>query len=250
MNETRQFLRIEENRQLTHKSWKIVLSGCVIDNPVDGQFVNIAVPGKYLRRPISVHWYDKTNARLELIYDVAGEGTEILSQMKSGEQLDVLVGLGNGFSIPENVSRPVILGGGIGVAPLYQLSVHLKEEGVKPIVIFGYNTKHDIIPGYEILQEFGIPVFIATVDGSEGTKGFVTDVISRNNILYDYFYACGPTPMLRAVSTLPSPGQLSLECRMGCGFGVCVCCSLETKTGNRRICKEGPVFFKDDLIWK
>lgn len=250
MNNIRQSLKIEENRQLTYKSWKMILSGCSVKNPVPGQFVNIEIPGKYLRRPISVHWYSISESRLQIIYDTVGEGTRSLAEMKPGDCLDVLVGLGNGFSIPDNINRPVILGGGIGVAPLSQLAVALKEAGKKPVVIFCYNTKNDVIPGLNIPEELGIPIHIATVDGSEGIKGFFSDVIDKENLQFDYFYACGPTPMLKAVSNLPVPGQISMECRMGCGFGACMCCSLETKNGARRICKDGPVFLKEDVIWK
>lgn len=249
MKNISQRLLIEENRQLTHKTWKLTLSGCDVKFPRPGNFVNIAVPGKYLRRPISVHWYSQEERILTLVYDVAGEGTSILSKMIAGEYLDVLVDLGNGFSIPEEISCPILIGGGIGVAPLSQLAVELKKKGKFPIVVFCYNTHEDIIPDLGLANE-GIDVEIATVDGSAGIKGYFSDVISAKNINFDYFYACGPLPMLRAVSSLPTKGEISMECRMGCGFGACMCCSLETRQGAKRICKEGPVFFKDDLIWK
>lgn len=245
-----QKLRVEENRQLTYKTWLMRLSGYYVENPTAGQFVNVAIPGKYLRRPISVHQHFNKEGELFLLYDVAGEGTRELSQIKPGITLDILVGLGNGFSIPNNIEHPLLLGGGIGSAPLYQLALDLVYAGKKPVVVFGFNTKEDVIPGLEGLINEGITTYFVTVDGSLGDKGFVTDVIRERNIKYDYFYACGPMPMLKALSGLPGEGELSLECRMGCGFGACVCCSLETKNGVKRICKEGPVFKKDEVIWK
>ena len=243
-------VRIEENRQLNHKTWLLRLSGYNPENPIAGQFVEISIPGKFLRRPISVHRYYKDSKDLYLMYDVVGEGTRILSIMRPGENLNLLESLGNGFSIPDNISNPVLLGGGIGVAPLYQLALDLVYAGKKPVVILGFNTKEDLIEEMLELRLDGIPVYVATVDGSYGTKGFVTDVITDKNIYYDYFYACGPLPMLKSVSTLPKDGELSLESRMGCGFGICMCCSIETKDGTKRICKEGPVFRKEELIWK
>lgn len=241
---------IEENLQLTDRTWFIRLKGDVTDISSPGQFVNIAIPGKYLRRPISVSRYFTRERGLHLLYNIAGEGTRILSQMSPGQSLDILVGLGNGFSIPENIKHPLILGGGIGAAPLLQLGYDLMRNGIKPQVVIGYNTAKDSFGIEKELQEMGIPTYIATVDGSEGTKGFVTDVITEKNLVFDYFYACGPMPMLKAISNLPTEGELSLECRMGCGFGACMCCTLETRQGAKRICKEGPVFKKSELIWK
>lgn len=243
-------LTIIANTRLTTKTRLLRLKGDISDITVPGQFVNISIPGKYLRRPISVHRYFSNEGNLELLYDVAGEGTKKLSEMTPGMTLDVLVGLGNGFSIPEDIHNPVLLGGGIGCAPLFQLAIDLVYAGKKPNVILGFNSTNDCPSIVWDLAKQGIPVHIATIDGSEGTKGFVTDVFREKNINFDYFYACGPMPMLRAVSSLPTDGELSLESRMGCGFGICMCCSLETKNGAKRICKEGPVFKKEDLIWK
>ena len=245
-----QNLTVIENRPLTGKTWKISLRGdnSAITKP--GQFVNIAIPGKYLRRPISVHSYERTNNLLVLLYDVVGEGTRMLSEIEPGQTLNILMGLGNGFSIPDYISHPILLGGGIGCAPLFQLALDLIMNGKKPVLVLGFNTKEDIVEDMNILKSMGIPILYATIDGTFGTKGFVTDVIKENNLVFDYFYACGPLPMLLAVSSLPCPGELSLESRMGCGFGACMCCSIETKNGSRRICKEGPVFMKDDIIWK
>ncbi|MCH5223988.1 MAG: dihydroorotate dehydrogenase electron transfer subunit [Muribaculaceae bacterium] len=250
MKSIRQTLTIKENRQVTDKTWYMRLAGDVSAITAPGQFVNLQIPGKYLRRPISVHQAIAGAKEISILYDVAGEGTEILTKLGEGRKLDVLVGLGNGFSIPEEIEHPLLLGGGIGCAPLLQLGIDLLMAGKKPVAIFGFNTKKDIIPIYKRMSEIGIPSYIATVDGSAGTKGFVTDAIAEKNIQYDYFYGCGPTPMLKALCELPTPGQLSLECRMGCGFGVCMCCSLETAGGVKRICKDGPVFDKEDLIWK
>lgn len=241
---------IEENKQLSPHTWFIRLKGDVTELSSPGQFVNIAIPGKYLRRPISVSRYFNREKGLHLLYNVVGEGTEILSQMKPGNHLDILVGLGNGFSIPENILRPLLLGGGIGAAPLLQLAYDLMANGVKPQVVVGYNTAKDSYGIEKDLRDMGIVTYVATIDGTLGTKGFVTDVIEEKALKFDYFYACGPMPMLKALSQLPTEGQLSLECRMGCGFGACMCCSLETTKGPKRICKEGPVFKKSELIWK
>lgn len=250
MKDIHKIFKIVENQQVSSRTWKIRLRGDVSIFHASGQFVNIEIPGKYLRRPISVNRYLSREDNLELLYNIAGEGTELLSNMKEGEALDLLVGLGNGFSIPPEIQNPLLLGGGIGSAPLYQLALDLVENGKKPQVILGYNTKDESWGMENELRELGITSYVVTVDGSYGYKGFVTDVISEKKINFDYFYACGPTPMLKALSSLNSEGELSLECRMGCGFGACMCCSIETRSGNKRICKDGPVFKKSDLIWK
>lgn len=260
MKEIRKKLLIEENRQLSSRTWFLKLHGDLhseiekveSDNNSDraGQFVNIEIPGKYLRRPISVNRIFTQQKELHLLYNIAGEGTKILSSLPIGTEVDVLIGLGNGFSIPPEITNPLLLGGGIGAAPLFQLAYNLVENGKKPTVVLGYNSKDESWGMEQQLREIGIATYVATLDGSEGTKGFVTDVIAEKELKYDYFYACGPMPMLRALSELPVEGELSLECRMGCGFGACVCCSIETVNGNKRICKEGPVFKKSELIWK
>ena len=250
MRDIRKNFKIEENRPVSSRTWLLKLRGDVSDITTAGQFVNIAIPGKYLRRPISVNRFFPDENELHLLYNIAGEGTEILSRINPGEELDILSGLGNGFSIPDDISNPILLGGGIGAAPLLQLAYDLVYQGKHPSVVIGYNTKDESWGMEEELIETGISCFIATLDGSKGVKGFVTDAIKQHDIKFDYFYACGPMPMLRSLSTLPSSGELSLECRMGCGFGACMCCSLETKNGHKRICKEGPVFKKEELIWK
>lgn len=250
MRDIRKSFIIEENKQVSDRTWFLRLRGDVSELSAPGQFVNIAVPGKYLRRPISVNRYFTREKGLHLLYNVAGEGTEILSRLKPGRELDLLVGLGNGFSLPEDVKHPILLGGGIGAAPLLQLGYDLIANGVKPQAVIGYNTARDSFGIEKELRDMGIVTYIATVDGSTGVKGFVTDVIEEKKLAFDYFYACGPMPMLKALSALPCEGELSLECRMGCGFGACMCCSLETVKGPKRICKEGPVFKKSELVWK
>lgn len=250
MDDIRRNFIIEENRQLSSRTWLLRLKGDVKEISAPGQFVNLAIPGKYLRRPISINRYFPKEQTLHLLYNIAGEGTEILSQLKPGNELDILVGLGNGFSIPSDIRCPLLLGGGIGAAPLHQLAYDLISNGKMPQVILGYNTSEESWGIERELSEIGVPAYVATIDGSLGIKGFVTDVIREKNIQFDYFYACGPLPMLKALSSLPVDGELSLECRMGCGFGACMCCSLETNNGNKRICKDGPVFKKNELIWK
>lgn len=250
MKDIRKLLKIEENRAVSSRTWLIRLKGDISSITDAGQFVNISIPGKYLRRPISVSRYFSKEKELVLLYNIAGEGTEILSRMKPGEELDVLVGLGHGFEIPGHIRHPLLLGGGIGAAPLAQLAFQLVENGVMPQVVIGYNTAEESWGLEKELQDVGIASFVATIDGSKGIKGFVTDVIREKDLKFDYYYACGPMPMLKALKDLPGEGQLSLECRMGCGFGACMCCSIETKDGSKRICKDGPVFKNSELIWK
>lgn len=250
MRDIHKIFTIEENRQLTAKTWFIRLKGDVSEMNAPGMFVDIAIPGKFLRRPISVSRYFTREKGLYLLYNVVGGGTEILSKMKQGQELDILVGLGNGFSLPDDICHPILLGGGIGAAPLLQLAYDLMSNGRRAQVVLGYNTAKDSWGMEKELREMGIPTYVATLDGSAGVKGYVTDVIEQKKLKFDYFYACGPLPMLKAVCDLPTEGEVSLECRMGCGFGACMCCSIETKKGPRRICKEGPVFKKCELIWK
>lgn len=239
---------VVSNERLTHKTWRMRLSGDTGEITCAGQFVNLLIEGKYLRRPISVSDYKE--GELTLLYDVVGAGTKEMSEMAPGTAINTLTGLGNGFSEGYPTERPVLLGGGIGCAPLLNLARKLQARGVKPTVILGFNTSADVAMK-EDFKEIGIDAIICTVDGSEGVKGFVTDAIVALPFSPDYFYACGPTPMLRAVCTsLDFPGEVSLESRMGCGFGACVCCSIETKDSAKRICKDGPVFSKDELIWK
>lgn len=240
--------KVVSNVRLSAKTMRMVLEGDTQYITCAGQFVNVAVEGKFLRRPISVCDYDEKT--ITLLYDVVGEGTKAMSLMEEGTVLDLLTGLGNGFSEDEPTQHPVLLGGGIGCAPLYNLAKKLIARGVEPVVILGFNSEADVV-AEDMFRELGIATYVATVDGSCGTKGFVTDVIREESVQGDYFYACGPMPMLRAVCNgLEWSGEVSLDERMACGFGVCMCCSIETKSGVKRICKEGPVFRKEDLIWK
>lgn len=240
--------RIVSNRRLAVKTWEMVLEGDTSDLTRPGQFVNIKIEGKFLRRPISV--CDWSEGRLLLLYDVVGDGTEEMSRMEPGKRLNILSGLGNGFNMETSGERPLLVGGGIGVAPLLGLARRLREEGKKPLAVLGFNTADDIVMK-TMLEAHGIETIVSTADGTEGVKGFVTDAILGGNLAYDYFYACGPLPMLRALcEKLDGPGELSLDERMACGFGICMCCVLETKSGPKGICKAGPVFPKDELIWK
>lgn len=244
----RNIYKVVSNEQLTAKSWLMVLEGDTQYVTRAGEFVNIALEGKFLRRPISVCDYDEKT--ITLLYDVVGEGTKAMSRIKAGEELDLLTGLGNGFSEERECRRPALLGGGVGCAPLYNLAKKFLARGVKPVVILGFNSEKDVVSA-DMFEAIGVELYIATVDGSVGTKGFVTDVIREQGLECDYFYACGPMPMLKALCKgVEWPGEVSLDERMACGFGVCMCCSVETKSGNKRICKEGPVFYKEDLIWK
>ncbi|HOA33254.1 MAG: dihydroorotate dehydrogenase electron transfer subunit [Clostridiales bacterium] len=244
----RQLLFEAENiRAIADKVYELKLTGDTTEIVRPGQFVNIRVIGKYLRRPISVCDWDSES--LILIFKVFGEGTEILSRIKKGEKMDILSGLGNGFTVIET-DKPLLVGGGVGVPPLYGLAKKLIENGLKPNVVLGFASAKDVFYKDEF-ESLGLKAYVATVDGTMGTKGFVTDAIKENNIECDYFYACGPNPMLKALcSELECSGQLSLEERMGCGFGACMGCSINTAKGIKRVCHDGPVFFKEDLLWK
>ena len=220
--------------------------GCAARVP--GQFVNIALDGLYLRRPISVCNYD--GRTLTLLYKVVGQGTRQMAALGPGRTLELLTQLGNGFSLDVPGRHMLLVGGGIGTAPLYWLARELKARGREVSVVLGFNTAAEIFYT-EAFRPHSDRVLVATMDGTAGTRGFVTDAISRQGLSFDYFYACGPTPMLRAVSqALSQPGQLSLEARMGCGFGICMGCSLPMADGtSKRVCKEGPVFRKEELAW-
>lgn len=208
-----------------------------------GQFVNIKLEGKFLRRPISVCDYDEST--ITLIYKVVGEGTEYMSALSEGFELDVLTGLGNGYDISKS-QKPLVIGGGVGVPPMYNLTKELIKAGQDPTVILGFNTKDEVFYEEEF-KALGVETVIATVDGSYGVKGFVTDAMPED---YDYFYTCGPLPMFKAIyNASKTSGQFSFEERMGCGFGACMGCSCKTKYANKRICKDGPVLVKEEIIW-
>lgn len=236
------------NRQLASKTWEMRLAGDTGYITAPGQFVNLALEGRFLRRPISVCDYDSES--ITLLYDVVGEGTAQMARMRTGHTVDMLTGLGNGFDTSLSGRHPLLVGGGIGVAPLLRLAKDLLAAGHKPVAILGFNKAADVVLDTQFAS-LGIDTLVSTADGSRGCKGFVTDVARELAGAYDYYYTCGPTPMLRAVwEQLPADGQLSLDERMGCGFGACMCCSIETTRGSRRVCKEGPVFVKNELIWK
>ena len=237
---------IIENTQLTSTVWQMRLAGDTSAITAPGQFVNILLEGKFLRRPISV--CDCDGDMLTLVYKVVGSGTAQMSQMERGQTLDILTGLGNGYSLAEAGDAPILLGGGVGVPPLYMLAKKLIEEGKKVSVVLGFNTADEIFYEEEF-QSLGCDVTVTTVDGSRGIKGFVTNAMET--IDYTHFYTCGPEPMLKAVwRTSVTSGQISFEERMGCGFGACMGCSCKTLTGYKRICKEGPVMRKEEILWQ
>ncbi|MBQ7769131.1 MAG: dihydroorotate dehydrogenase electron transfer subunit [Oscillospiraceae bacterium] len=237
---------IMENTALTESVFKMVLSGDVSSITAPGQFVNIQLDGLFLRRPISV--CDLGENTLTIIYKAVGKGTEQMSRMQPGEKLDVLTGLGNGYDLTVAGKRPVLLGGGVGVPPMYLLAKQLLDQGKKVTVILGFNTESEIFYEKEFMA-LGADVIVTTVDGSRGIKGFVTDALKMLD--YTYFYTCGPEPMLKAVyKASTTSGQMSFEKRMGCGFGACMGCSCKTLTGYKRICKEGPVMRKEEILWE
>ena len=237
--------KIISNTALTDTVFKMVLEGDTSAISGSGQFVNIKLDGLYLRRPISICDYDENT--LTLIYKVVGEGTEQMSEIAEEEELNILTGLGNGYDLSLSGDTPVLVGGGVGVPPLYKLCKLLKAQGKKVSVILGFNTADEIFYEKEF-AEIADKVIVTTVDGSYGIKGFVTNAL--DSIEYTYVYSCGPFPMLKALSAATEcSGQYSLEERMGCGFGACMGCSCKTMLGNKRICKEGPVFVKEEIIW-
>ena len=237
---------IKENTPLTDTVYKMVLSGDISDITRPGQFVNILLDGYYLRRPISV--CDACDGLLTLLYKVVGHGTEKMSTMCPGEKLDILTGLGNGYDTALSGDMPLLVGGGVGVPPLYMLAKELIAQGKKVSVILGFNTKDEIFYENEFKQ-LGAEVYVTTVDGSYGISGFVTNAFEKIN--YTHFFTCGPEPMLKAVyNTSTTSGQMSFEERMGCGFGACMGCSCKTLTGYKRICKDGPVMLKEEILWK
>jgi dihydroorotate dehydrogenase electron transfer subunit len=238
------FLKISENKPLTASVWQMTLVGDCKAITKPGQFINIKLDGFYLRRPISV--YDHGQDFVTIIYKVVGEGTELMATLKEGKTLDVLVGLGNGFDTSLSGERPVVIGGGVGVPPMYKLAKELIAEGKKVTAILGFNTAGEIFAEEEF-KKIGCDVIVTTVDGSYGVKGFVTGAMEFD---YTYTYCCGPAPMLKAVyNTSKTSGQYSFEERMGCGFGACMGCTCKTKYGNKRICKDGPVLVKEEIIW-
>ena len=237
---------ITENVALTKTVYRMRLAGDTSDITASGQFVNILLDGFYLRRPISV--CDSADGLLTIVYKVVGKGTEKMSAMQVGENLDILTGLGNGYDLSEAGDAPLLIGGGVGVPPMYLLAKKLIAEGKKVSVILGFNTKDEIFYENEF-KALGANVTVATADGSYGVKGFVTDAMK--DIAYSYFYTCGPEPMLKAVwKTSNTSGQFSFEERMGCGFGACMGCSCKTLVGNKRICKDGPVLRKEEILWE
>ena len=237
--------QITENRKIAKNTYLMVLKGDTSDITASGQFINIKLDGLFLRRPISV--CDCDSETVTIIYKAVGVGTEQMAKIKAGETLDVLTGLGNGYDLSKSGDRPLLLGGGAGVPPMYMLAKQLLKEGKKVSVVLGFNSEDEIF----FVDEFkaiGCDVTVCTADGSVGVKGFVTDAMV--NIDYTYFYTCGPEPMLKAIDKVAvTSGQLSFEERMGCGFGACMGCSCKTKYGNKRICKDGPVLNREEIIW-
>ena len=237
---------VASNEALTDSVYRMVLSGNTSAITAPGQFVNIQLDGMFLRRPISVCDYDETT--LTIVYKAVGKGTTAMSKMTAGAELDILTGLGNGYDMTVSGENPVLLGGGVGVPPMYNLAKKLISQGKKVSVILGFNTKSEIFYEEEF-KKLGCDVTVTTVDGSYGMKGFVTTAMEAMD--YSYFFTCGPEPMLKAVyKTSKTSGQMSFEERMGCGFGACMGCSCKTLTGYKRICKDGPVMRKEEILWE
>ncbi len=242
---TQGIYKILSNEKIALNVYKMILCGDTSGITASGQFVNLKLDGKFLRRPISVCDYD--DKTITIIYKVVGVGTEQMCEMSAGEKLDILVGLGNGYSLDKSGDKPMLLGGGVGVPPMYNLCKKLIEQGKKVSVVLGFNTKEEVFLEDEF-KALGADVTVTTADGSYGVKGFVTDAMK--SIDYTYFFTCGPMPMFKAIeATAVTSGQYSFEERMGCGFGACMGCSCKTKYGNKRICKDGPVLEREEIIW-
>ena len=236
---------IVTNRNLAPGVYEMVLRGASTEDCTPGRFVQLKLDSFYLRRPISV--CDAEDGRLTLVYKTVGRGTEAMAQYESGKRIDVLTGLGNGYDLDKSGDRPLLIGGGAGVPPMYLLARRLLAQGKQPTVILGFNKAEEIFYA-ERFRELGVQTIIATADGSVGVKGFVTDAME--GLDYTYTYACGPEPMLKAVyNRAATSGEYSFEERMGCGFGACMGCTCETKYGNKRICKDGPVLTKEEIVW-
>ena len=239
-----EILTIMENVPVTGSVYRMRLEGAELEAQKPGGFVNIRLDGLFLRRPISV--FDSAPGSLTILYKVVGKGTEQMSGMKAGETLDVLTGLGNGYDMAKAGDHPLLLGGGVGVPPLYLLAKQLIAAGKKVSAVLGFNTAAEVF-GEAEFRALGCDVTVTTADGSYGVKGFVTDALPAE---YSYFYTCGPEPMLKAVyRAAKTSGQFSFEERMGCGFGACMGCSCKTITGYKRICREGPVLEKEEILW-
>ncbi|MCQ2794135.1 MAG: dihydroorotate dehydrogenase electron transfer subunit [Bacilli bacterium] len=234
-------LAIKENHPLTSDVYRLVLAG-KIDTMHPGQFVNLKIPGYYLRRPISI--CDANKNQLTLIYKVVGKGTDKLSKLHT--EVNVLTSLGNGYNLTNAKKHNLLVGGGVGIPPLYFLAKELKRQKKDVTVILGFNKKNELFYVNEF-KKLGVKVIVTTLDGSVGVKGLVTDAMKK--LHYDYVYACGPIPMLKAVYTLAKVGEYSLEERMGCGFGACMGCTIKTEEGAKRVCKDGPVFLGKEIIW-
>ena len=238
-------LKVKENVKLTDNIYKMILLGDTTEIKSPGEFINIEIPALFLRRPISV--CDHDGESVTIIYKVVGKGTEVLAKAKEGDEFDTLIGLGNGYDLENSGDHALLLGGGVGVPPLYNLAKNLIAQGKRVTVVLGFNTASEIFYEGEF-KSLGADVKVTTVDGSYGIRGFVTDAIA--DVDYTYFYTCGPEPMLKAVyKATKTSGEFSFESRMGCGFGACMGCSCKTNFGNKRICKDGPVFKKEEILW-
>ena len=238
-------LTITENVRIAENVYRMSLENTELEAQKPGQFVNFRLDGLFLRRPISV--YDSTAGQLTVIYKTVGKGTRQMAGMQPGAVLNVLTGLGNGYDLSRAGDKPLLLGGGVGVPPLYLLAKQLIAQGRQVTAVLGFNTRAEVF-GEAEFKALGCEVTVTTADGSYGTKGFVTDALPED---YSYFYTCGPEPMLKAVyAKTKTSGQFSFEERMGCGFGACMGCSCKTVTGYKRICREGPVLEKEEILWQ
>ncbi|MCI5698543.1 MAG: dihydroorotate dehydrogenase electron transfer subunit [Clostridiales bacterium] len=245
---------VEKNEKVAEDTYKMILRGNVGENLRAGQFVNIAINGLYLRRPVSIAIWRSDS--LVLYYKTVGKGTALMADMVCGDEMELLIPLGNGFSRELlGGNKPVLVGGGVGVPPMIGLAEEFLKDGISPVVVLGFNSKTQVFGEKEfeeLASVYGrnIDLRVATMDGSYGIKGTVVDALNRAEKEAGYLFACGPWPMLKALGALPAKGQFSLEARMACGFGACMGCTCETQNGSKRICKDGPVLLKEEIKWQ
>lgn len=237
-------LKIEKNIKVGNDVYLMRLKGDTSSIKKPGEFINLTIPGYYLRRPISV--CDYGDGYVDILYKVLGHGTKDLSTFEQDIELDVLIGLGNGFDVKKDI-KPLLIGGGIGIAPLVALAKSFNQMGIKPKLVYGARSRDDIVL-VDLLKEL-CDLYLCTDDGTLGFKGNVIDCIKHNDLDFDYYYACGPQIMLKYLTLAYPCGCVSLEARMGCGFGACMGCSIETTNGPKRVCKEGPVFEASEVIF-
>ncbi|MCR5787205.1 MAG: dihydroorotate dehydrogenase electron transfer subunit [Acholeplasmatales bacterium] len=235
-------LKVLENKQINNDIYLIKLEGDTSEIKNSGEFAELKLDNYYLRRPLSIHDYDSKT--VSFLYKVLGHGTRDLTRYKKGDVINTILGLGNGFN-DLNAISPLLIGGGIGMAPLLNLAKRFNEKNIRPNILLGFKNINEVCY-VEEFKKYG-DVYVTTDDGSFGYCGNPVSFLQNNNLKFDKYYACGPLVMLKYLTKYSTLGYVSLEARMGCGIGACMGCSIETKNGIKRVCKEGPVFDADEV---